>query len=72
MNGNIKLAVLGFAVVVFSILMIIFWPLATVWAINTIAPAMAIPYSFTSWLAVVVLQLSTFGGLHSSIRSIKR
>lgn len=72
MTNNTKLALLGFAVILFSILMIVFWPLAIIWAINTIAPAMSIPYSFMSWLAVVILQLSTFGGLSATIRSIKR
>ena len=63
--------ILGVLFVIFVILMIVFWPFAIIWAINTLAPAMSIPYSFWTWLAVVVLNLSTFGGLHSSIRSIK-
>lgn len=30
-------------------------PLATIWAANTLFPALAIPYAFDTWLAVVVL-----------------
>lgn len=33
-------------------------PLAILWALNTLFPVLAIPYSFYSWLSVVVLNLT--------------
>ena len=42
-------------VIAFVILMFIAGPLATIWAANTLFPALAIPYDIWSWLAVVVL-----------------
>ena len=43
----------GFVVLVF--VFIIFGPLLTVWALNTLFPVLAIPYTFYTWLAVLVL-----------------
>jgi hypothetical protein len=42
------------------ILLLVFGPLAIVWALNTLFPVVAIPYNFYSWLAVVVLNLTWF------------
>jgi hypothetical protein len=42
------------------ILMVVFGPLAIVWALNTLFPVVAIPYNFYTWLAVVVLNLTWF------------
>ena len=47
------IGVAGFIVLVFAI--ILFGPLFTVWALNTLFPALAIPYTFYTWLAVLVL-----------------
>ncbi len=41
-------------VVVFGL--IILGPLATLWALNTIFPALAIPYNLDTWCAVIVLK----------------
>jgi len=30
-------------------------PLAVIWALNTLFPALAIPYNFWTWLATLVL-----------------
>jgi len=46
------------AVLAFAVLAVIFGPLATLWAVNTLFPLLAIPYNFYSWLAVVVLNLT--------------
>ena len=43
---------------VVMILVIIFAPFAIIWSLNTLFVALAIPYSFWSWLAVVVLNLT--------------
>lgn len=37
-------------------LLVIVGPLATIWAMNTLFPALAIPYNLTTWVAVVVLK----------------
>ena len=39
------------------IALIIVGPLATIWAGNTLFPALAIPYALETWFAVVVLGL---------------
>ena len=41
-------------VVVFALIVI--GPLATLWALNTIFPALAIPYNLDTWCAVIVLK----------------
>ena len=46
------------AVLAFAVLAVIFGPLATIWAVNTLFPLLAIPYNFYSWLAVVLLNLT--------------
>lgn len=45
----------GLFLIVLIVLLIIIGPLATIWALNTLFPALAIPYEFTTWLAVIVL-----------------
>lgn len=46
------------AVLALALLAVIFGPLATIWAVNTLFPLVAIPYNFYSWLAVVVINLT--------------
>lgn len=50
---NEYMAILGLLVLI--VLLIILGPLATIWAINTLFPVAAIPYTFWTWLAVIVL-----------------
>lgn len=45
----------GLFLIVLIVLLIIIGPLATIWALNTLFPALAIPYDFFTWLAVIVL-----------------
>jgi hypothetical protein len=35
--------------------LIILGPIAVIWSLNTLFAALAIPYTFWSWLAVIVL-----------------
>jgi hypothetical protein len=49
------------AVLVFSVLLLIFGPLAIIWSLNTLFPLLAIPYGFLQWLAVVVMNITIFG-----------
>jgi len=39
-------------------LLIAFGPLAVVWSLNTLFPVLSIPYTFYSWLAVIVMNLT--------------
>ena len=41
--------------IAFIVLMIVVGPLLTIWALNTLFPVLAIPYEFTTCLAVIVL-----------------
>ena len=46
-------AILG--VVALVILLLIFGPLLTIWALNTLFPALAIVYTWETWAAIVLL-----------------
>jgi len=48
-----------FAVVILALIVI--GPFLTVWALNTLFPALAIPYTLETWAAMVIL-----GGLFKS------
>lgn len=58
------IGVIGF--VVLAIVMILFWPFAIIWAVNTVF-AFNIAYTFWTWLAVIVLT-ATFGKTTVSIK----
>jgi len=46
------------SILTLAILVIIFGPLATIWSLNTLFPILSIPYTFYSWLAVIVMNLT--------------
>lgn len=46
------LLVLG---VVAVVLLLIFGPLATIWALNTLFPVLAIEYTFYTWLSTILV-----------------
>ena len=56
---------LGFGIVVFLIVWICLWPLAAIWAVNTLF-GFTIAYTFWNWLAVVVLT-AFFGKTHVKV-----
>jgi len=37
------------------IALLVIMPIATIWSLNTLFPALAIPLSFDTWIAAVVL-----------------
>jgi hypothetical protein len=39
-------------------LVIIFVPFATIWSLNTLFPILSIPYTFYSWLAVIIMNIT--------------
>ena len=41
--------------IVLVVLVIVVGPLLTIWSMNTLFPALAIPYTFETWAAVVLL-----------------
>lgn len=42
-------------VVLFIIGLVVLGPILTIWAVNTLFPALAIPYTLETWAAVVLL-----------------
>jgi hypothetical protein len=51
MSDVIKIA----GLVLLVVLIIAIGPLLTIWALNTLFPVLAIPYTFWTWLAVIFL-----------------
>jgi hypothetical protein len=56
----------GILGVFFIVLLIIVWPLAIIWAVNTLF-GLGIAYTFWNWLAVVILY-GMFGRSNISIK----
>lgn len=54
-------------VIAFILFLVVVGPILTIWSLNTLFPALAIPYSFDTWLAVVLL-----GGLFKSRVDVKK
>mgnify|MGYP006295468461 CR=1 FL=1 len=44
-------------VIVVAVVIVAIGPLLTIWSLNTLFPVLAIPYSFDTWCAVVLLGL---------------
>ena len=44
-----------FAIII-GLIVLVLGPLCTIWALNTIFPVLAIPYTFDTWAAIVVLK----------------
>lgn len=51
MSDLIKIVLL----IAFIVLLIVVGPLLTIWALNTLFPVLAIPYTVWTWLAVIFL-----------------
>lgn len=45
----------GLLATVIVALLIVLGPLAIIWSLNTLFPALAIPYNLDTWCAVIVL-----------------
>jgi len=69
-KNNVPFAILAI-VLITAVCVMIAWPLAIIWALNTLFATLSIPYSFWTWLAMAVLNVSTFGGLASTIKNAK-
>jgi hypothetical protein len=42
-------------ILILLIVAVVAGPLATIWALNTLFPVLAIPYTIETWLAVIVM-----------------
>jgi hypothetical protein len=42
-------------ILILLIVAVVAGPLATIWALNTLFPVLAIPYTIETWLAVIVV-----------------
>lgn len=51
---------------VLILLAVVFAPFTTIWALNTLFPVLAIPYTFWTWLAVLSLGGISLGRYNSS------
>jgi hypothetical protein len=47
--------------IVFFVFVIVASPLAAIWCLNTLFPALAIPYTFNTWFAMFFLTLMIKG-----------
>ena len=45
----------GIGMIILVVLLVIVGPLATIWALNTLFPVLAIPFTFDTWVAALVL-----------------
>lgn len=68
---NVENVFLGILIVILAVAIIAAWPLAIIWALNCLFPLLSIPYGFSQWLAVIIINWTTFGGLSYSIRKVK-
>lgn len=60
-TDNIKLLL-----VLLIIVLVIAGPFITIWALNTLFPVLAIPYTFETWVAAIVLGSAIKVGSNSS------
>jgi len=42
--------------VIIAIAILVFGPFLSIWALNTLFPVLAIPYTFETWCAVILLK----------------
>jgi len=55
--------------VIVAILLLIFGPFVTIWSLNTLFPALAIPYTFSTWLAVIWIGMAVRGNTATLTKS---
>lgn len=62
-TGNGALLFIGITLIIFFV---IFSPFAFIWALNTLFPALKIPFNFYTWLASLLVT-----GIFAPSRSVK-
>lgn len=55
------------ALLAFIVFLIVIGPILTIWALNTLFPALAIPYTIETWVAALII-----GGLLKSKVSVDK
>jgi hypothetical protein len=55
LKENAIMAIGGLVAIMLVIAIFTLGPIFVVWALNTLFPILAIPYSFDSWCAVIIL-----------------
>lgn len=58
--GNLIAGTFGGAFIAVVIGLVIFWPFVLIWGLNTLFPVLAIPFTFWTWLAALIVSM-TFG-----------
>ena len=43
------------AILLLAVLVVLFVPIIFIWSLNTLFPVLAIPYTFETWLAALIL-----------------
>jgi len=56
-------------VIIVAILLLVFGPFVTIWSLNTLFPALAIPYTFSTWLAVIWIGMAVRGNTTTSTKA---
>ena len=54
------------AILVLVILLVVFGPFFTIWALNTLFPLLVIPYTFETWCATILLGMFLRGNVSVS------
>lgn len=54
------------AILVLVILLVVFGPFFTIWALNTLFPVLAIPFTFETWCATILLGMFLRGNVSVS------
>lgn len=70
MNDKTEVVIIGLAIV-FLLVLLGVGPFLTIAALNTVFN-LGIAYNIYTWLSVVWLNITTFGGLSMTIRSLKQ
>lgn len=55
MNTKQKENLIAIVFIILLILFVIYAPLIVIWALNIIFPMLVIPYTFKTWLAIIVV-----------------
>ena len=53
---NVYIKIMGLATCIITV--IIAGPMVTIWALNTLFPALHIPYTFATWLAMLIVNVA--------------
>ena len=62
-NINGMAGIVALLIIVILVAAVLFGPLLTIWALNTLFPVLAIPFGIKQWFAVLVLG-GFVGGIH--------